>query len=274
MIDILMSTYNGARFLKPQLDSILSQSYKDFRLIIRDDGSADDTMRILEEYAIREPRIRLSLDSIGKLGARQSFMKLIENAGADYFMLSDQDDVWLPEKIDKTRELMLKMEAKNGSEVPLLVFTDLTVTDENLETIDTSLWNYQKLDPLIYKNWRNLLAQNVVTGCAILGNRAAASASLPFALPEMMHDHWIAVNVAKYGRIEYLPEPTVLYRQHNRNVEGGKQFGIGYAAKRLPEFIQKIGERRRAAAHFGNITTLGIIVRKSLLNLRRFTIGG
>lgn len=270
MIDILMSTFNGGKYLRPQIDSILDQSFGEFRLIIRDDGSTDDTAGILEEYAGRDPRILLSKDQCGNLGVRQSFMKLLENSRSEYFMFADQDDLWLPEKISKSRDSILRMAAESGSGKPLLLFTDLMVAEENLEILAPSLWSYQKLDPRISLDWRRLLAQNVVTGCTVMGNRAAAEAALPFALPYMMHDHWIAVNAAKSGRIEFLAEPTVIYRQHTNNFEGGRRFGVGYALKKLPALAAKPSEFRHSAKHFGEVSAAGIMARKVWLNLSRF----
>lgn len=269
MIEILMSTFNGGKYLRPQLDSILGQSFGEFCLIIRDDGSSDYTAEILQEYAARDERIRLFKDSRGNLGVRQSYMCLLESSIAEYFMLSDQDDVWLPEKISKSLAAVQKLEAEHGADLPILVFTDLMVADENVDIISPSLWQYQKLDPNISRNWRRLLAQNVVTGSTIMGNRAAAKAAIPFALPNMMHDHWIAVNSAKSGHIAFLAQPTVIYRQHAGNYEGGRRFAPRYALKKLPSIFTKVSNFKRSARHFGNVSASGIFARKVLLNLRR-----
>lgn len=271
MIDILMSTFNGGKYLKPQIDSILDQSFGEFRLIIRDDGSTDDTTSILEEYAGRDGRVHLAVDQCGNMGARRSFMRLLENSRSEYFMFADQDDVWLPEKISKSRDSLLRMAADLGNDKPLLVFTDLKVADENLEIFAPSLWRYQKLDPRISSDWRRLLAQNVVTGCTIMGNRMAAEAAIPFTLPYMIHDHWIAVNAAKSGRIAFLTEPTVIYRQHASNVEGGRRFDFRYALKKLPALAAKPREFRLSAGYFGDVSAAGIMARKLWLNLRRFS---
>jgi glycosyltransferase involved in cell wall biosynthesis len=268
MIDVLMSTYNGSRYLREQIESILGQTFPDFRLMIRDDGSVDDTREILESYARKDERVTIAEDDLGNLGASRSFMRLIEISDAPFFMLSDQDDVWLPEKIALSKAKIDEMGARFG-DMPLLAFTDLKIVSETLDEIDGSMWHYQRLNPNISSDWGDLLAQNVVTGCTIIANRAVAQASLPFALPEMMHDHWLAVNAAKYGRVEYVPEPTVLYRQHGKNIAGGIEFGSGYAAAKTAKIGGKMAFYRRAAAYFGGVTAGGLMKRKVRLNLRR-----
>lgn len=269
MIDILLSTYNGERFLREQVDSILGQSHRGFRLLVRDDGSEDATRAIINECIKIDNRVFWATDDLGNLGARRSFMRLLERVESDYFMLADQDDVWLPDKIEITLHRMRELENEAGEKMPLLVFTDLTVVDEELKKINTSLWHYQRLDPDISLDWKRLLAQNVVTGCTILANREAAHAALPFSLPEMMHDHWIAANTARGGKIGYVAEKTVLYRQHGDNVEGGRSFGPAYAAVKLSRLPNRVGFYRRAAEHFGDVTARELIFLKTRENLRR-----
>lgn len=265
-----MSTYNGSRFLREQLDSILGQSFTNFRMMIRDDGSIDDTAVILQDYAARDERISLVKDEADNLGASSSFMRLVAASTAEYFMLADQDDVWLRDKMERSFAKICEMAAEVGDEMPLLVFTDLTVVDEHLNTLDPSMWHRQRLDPAISSDWRDLLAQNVVTGCTIIANRAAAAAALPYAIPEMLHDQWLAVNAARTGRLGYIKEPTGLYRQHGSNVAGGIKFGPGYAAEKAGSLGGKVEFFRKAAAHFGGVTTTELMKRKFRLNLRRF----
>ena len=269
MIDVLMSTFNGERFLAVQIRSILEQGGPEFRLTVRDDGSTDGTLRMLEDIARSDRRVTLRNDGLGNIGARRSFMKLVEAADADYFMLADQDDVWLPGKIERSAAMLREFEEQHGPEVPLLVFTDLLVADEELGQVAPSFWQYQKLDPQIASEWRDLLAQNVVTGCTIIANRAARAASLPFALPQMMHDHWIAVNVSRAGKVAWLSEPTVLYRQHESNLEGARHAGVGYFARKILEPRKLIGSFMKAAAHFGDVSAADLARRKIRLNRAR-----
>ncbi len=266
MIDILMSTYNGARYLAEQIDSILGSSFADFRLMIRDDGSVDDTPALIAKYASADGRITVVSDTLGNLGASASFMQLLELSSAPYFMFADQDDVWLPDKIERAYKRITQDESPG---LPNIVFTDLSVVDEKLKPIADSFWSYQRLDPQIAHDWRGLLAQNVVTGCTVIGNAAAREAALPFALPEMMHDHWVAVNAARRGSISYISEATVLYRQHGENAEGGHRFSAKYAAGRTGSPLRRWQRYQRAARHFGGVSATGLALRKTRLNLRR-----
>lgn len=265
-----MSTHNGAAYLAAQLDSILSQDFTGFRVLIRDDGSSDETVSIVEKYAAVDDRIAILRSGGENLGASASFMNLVSGSDADHLMFADQDDVWLPGKISKTREKMLSLEEGSGENTPLAVFTDLEVVDANLKIVNPSFWNYQRLDPDISRDWKSLLAQNVVTGCTMMMNRAAKTVVLPYALPEMMHDHWCAARIAKFGRVHYLSEPTVLYRQHSANVEGAKNFGPFYAFSKMPGLFRHYDFYRRAAEVFGDTSAAELFGRKMQKNLKRF----
>src|SRR5437870_3906176 len=127
MIDVLMSTYNGEEFLRPQLDSILAQDFPEIKLIVRDDGSKDSTKAILNEYAERDDRIVIITDTLGNLGAFASFMKLVEASTAPYFMFADQDDVWLPEKASTMLAKTTELADKHGIDTPIVVFSDLSI---------------------------------------------------------------------------------------------------------------------------------------------------
>lgn len=269
MIDILMSTYNGSRFISEQLDSIIAQTFSDFRLIVRDDGSTDNTRDIIGEYARNDERISLIDDKLGNLGAARSFMRLAEISTSSHIMFADQDDVWLPDKVKTSYEKIVEMAAFHGNNKPLLVFTDLTVVGEALNEINASMWQYQRLEPDISADWRTLLAQNVVTGCTIIANRAAVDAALPFDLNEMLHDHWLAVNTARLGNIVYLKEPTVLYRQHGVNVAGSISYDSNYALSKMSSPLERYAFYKKAAAHFGDVSAVGIAARKISANLKR-----
>lgn len=271
MIEILMATYNGARFIGEQLDSILEQDHRDFHLLVRDDGSADDTVAILQAYAARDERVILIEDDRGNLGASRSFFELIRRSESDHIMLSDQDDVWLPDKISRTFARMNELVDQHGGDHPLAVFTGLKVVNERLEVIDESFWHYQRLDPAISRDWRSLLAQNVVTGCTLMFNRPARSVIMPYSLPAMMHDHWIAANVAKHGHIAYLTEPTVMYRQHEKNVEGASNVGFGYLFSKLPKLMTLLSSYSETARVFGDVSAAQLVRKKIALNLKRFS---
>ena len=100
MIDIVLATYNGEKYVGEQIESIINQTYKDWKLIIRDDGSKDKTAEVIEKYAAKDNRITIIKDGIGNLGFNGNFTKLLETSSQDYVMICDQDDVWIPEKIE------------------------------------------------------------------------------------------------------------------------------------------------------------------------------
>lgn len=270
MIDVLMSTYNGARFLEAQIDSILDQDHRDIRLLIRDDGSTDRTLEIVQKYAAGDPRVFIVKDNFGNLRAFRSFMKLVERSDAPYFMYADQDDVWLPDRVSRMHGAIGSIEAEAGSDVPAVVFSDLAVASEDLDVIDPSLWHFQQFDPNISRNWKHLLAQNVVLGCAMIANAAARKISLPYKLPDMPHDQWVAVNASRYGRIDFIREATILYRQHGDNHSGANNFRLSYALERLPGLSRRFSEYRNASRVFEGVSVAELLFNKLRLNFRRF----
>jgi len=227
MIAILLSTYNGEKYIKEQLESILKQTYQKFVLIVRDDGSKDKTVEILENYSLKDKRILL-IETGSNVGIKQSFFYLLNYAlqytNAQYFMFCDQDDVWLPGKL----EFFLK---KAVSKYPQLLHSDLVVVNEKLNKIADSFWNYQNLNPE-FKTLNYLLVQNNITGCAMMINRELAKI-VKYHENMIMHDWWIGLIASMFGKIEYIRIPTVLYRQHANNDIGANKYGLGYVLKKL-----------------------------------------
>ena len=221
---ILLSSYNGARFIAEQVESIRRQTLADWILLVRDDGSSDETLRILQSLAAAEPRIVLLRDGRGNLGPAQSFGALMEAAldtGAGYVAFADQDDVWHPDKLDHQMKTLRTRETSVGRSVPLLVHSDLSVVDDELRLIHPSFLSFQGLGQDRGAPLQMLLAQNFVTGCTTVINRALLRAALP--LPDVvMHDWWLALCAAALGQLLCHPSATVLYRQHGRNAAGGR----------------------------------------------------
>ena len=173
-VEILLAAYNGERFLREQLDSLLAQTWEQWHLTVSDDGSTDGTPAILDGYAAQYPdRIR-RVRHEGRFGnARDHFFWLMKECGASYMMFCDQDDVWHPDKVEKTMRALLEAEDEAGTDTPVLVFTDLTPVDEKLRPIASSLMKMQKQYTDVI-DYRALLMQNIVTGCATGINRALA----------------------------------------------------------------------------------------------------
>ena len=224
---ILMATYNGGKFIDAQLNSLRTQSFAGWHLWIRDDGSSDNTVEIIRRYTIRDDRIRLLPPDGMRLGAAMSFSRLMERfaASAKYLMFCDQDDVWQTDKIAVTLARMREMEARFGAQTPILVHTDLSVADRELNVLPPSFWYYQGLNPEI-KSLNRLLVQNNVTGCAAMVNQTLGRLAGAMPPQAIMHDWWLALLAAAFGEIGYVARTTMLYRQHGGNDTGAKRYGL------------------------------------------------
>ena len=218
-VDILLATYNGEKYLKEQLDSILNQTYSNFRLLISDDCSTDNTKKILEEYRNNDNRIELYYQK-ENLGVIKNFEFLLRKVENNYYMFADQDDIWKKYKIEKS---IKKIQDENCD----LVYSDLEVVDENLNTKYESYWKlkgfYRKIKK--YNNFESLYLNNFVTGCTIISKKELINKVLP--LPNIskyvLHDYWLALIISQYGKISYIEEPLIKYRQHKSNNIGSKK---------------------------------------------------
>lgn len=229
-VAILLSTYNGEKFLGEQLDSLLAQSYPDFIIVVRDDGSRDATAEILDRYCAQHPdKFRRVTDDVGNLGACQSYFRLMEYTLANkqslglssaYMAFCDQDDVWDADKLEVTLTRMLATETDPHE--PILVHTDLRVVGADLNPVAPSLAEYQGLQPRRSNFGRRLVA-NSVTGCTVLINEALATFARPFPGQAMMHDWWLALAAGLGGQLVYLERATLAYRQHGGNTLGARR---------------------------------------------------
>lgn len=233
-ITILMATYNGAKFLKQQVDSIINQTYKNWTLYICDDGSSDDTLDIIKNYIKEDQRIKLYKKKYIKRGAKFSFIDMMENIDSDYYMFSDQDDVWLPSKIKECYDEIKGVEIKNNNKnIPIIVFTDLIVVDKNLQLIHNSFWESSKIFPSILNNINYLGICNCVTGCTMLFNKYVKDYSLPMPENAEMHDWWIALNTIKKGILQPLNKGLIYYRQHSSNTVGATKVDTKYYRQKV-----------------------------------------
>ncbi len=274
MINILLAVYNGEKYLEAQLNSLMSQTYQEFKVIVRDDLSSDSTVKIIEKYQKEFPnKIELLSDDLGNLRSSKCFMQLLSQSGnGEYIMFCDQDDIWLPNKIELSLNKIKSLEKVEGN-IPLLVFSDLSVVNDQLCIFQKSFWQYQKLSPEYATDWKKLLAQNVITGCTIIMNSKAKEVSLPFHLPYMIHDQWIGVNVAKHGKIDYLPAQTILYRQHDHNVAGAHRFGFKYIMSKVLHVNRVISQLKLASDYFKGVTLIELLYYKFKINILRMMKG-
>ena len=224
-VDILMATYNGERYVAEQIESIQRQTYGNWRLLISDDCSTDCTLDVVRSYAAADPRIRVVSEGVRLGGAKEYFFALMGLIQAPFFMFSDQDDVWLPSKVEKCLAKMQQLEAERDSEVPLLVFTDMKVVNEGLCVVAESFERYENLNP-DRTALKQVLAQAVGAGCTFLANRLVASLATRCedVSAVAMHDWWVTLVAASFGQIGYIDEPLSLYRQHGDNEVGANRF--------------------------------------------------
>ena len=245
-IDILLSTYNGERFLEELLQSLKDQSFSGWQLLVRDDGSTDKTVEILNIFKEKEPnRVTIIENNNKNLGSKRSFETLLQKSNAEYIMFCDQDDVWKRDKIQQTYDRMLTLDQKNPG-LPLLVFTDLTVADENLHVLHPSLWEYTKVNPGNVKNIYRLLVNNPVVGCTVMINKIAKSVVLPIPEKAVMHDWWIALNISRKGKVDFVKEPTILYRLHGKNSLGVSEATGKYYLNRIFHFSIALSQNMNA----------------------------
>ena len=228
---ILLSTYNGGRFLAAQLESLFAQSYSNFILVVRDDGSSDDSLSILNRFVEQHAGAIHLVDNDGvNRGARDSFAYLLaytlehkSELGLDaaYMMFCDQDDVWYPHKIETQMTAMLAAE-QSDTQRPLLLHSDLQVVSQQLEPMAESLAQYQGLETT-RNGFNQMVISNLVTGCTALINEALARKSLPMSPHAIMHDWWLALVASAFGKVVFIDAPLVHYRQHGSNTIGAKE---------------------------------------------------
>lgn len=248
-ISIIMATYNGDKYLSEQLDSIINQSITNWTLIVRDDGSTDDTLEILQRYEKRDSRIKVINDNKGNLGQLKNFNELLEKAkDSDVVFFSDQDDVWYENKLEITLSAFEKMKGPVK-----LVYTNFSLWKNS----DSSLKLFYTKDSRI-KFTNNLIVQNWIYGCTMAISRELVDLSLNIPEEAINHDNWIA-NIANFfGEIEYLNSDTIKHRLHENNVTTTEDNGI---KQRFIFLMQSLSERekqrRRKAKFVSKLIELG-----------------
>jgi Glycosyltransferases involved in cell wall biogenesis len=219
-ISIALCTYNGEKYLPEQLESISAQTRLPDELIVNDDGSSDETARIIISFAKRAP-FPVSLEINEKnLGSTKNFERAIARSTGDIIFLSDQDDAWEPEKIERMEKIFLSDERIG------LVFSNAALIDENSRPLGKNLWDFsfpKRERREKEKMFEILLRQNVVTGAtaAFRARFRRDFMPIPADVPNLIHDAWIALVIAASARIEFIDENLVRYRQH-----GAQQLGI------------------------------------------------
>ena len=226
-VNIILASYNGSKYIKEQLDSLMNSSYRDFRVFVCDDCSTDDTCDIVEEYVEAYPGKVFLNRNERNMGSTLSFLtnlkRVSEASPANYYMFCDQDDVWLSDKISLAVRQMRRIEARRGAVLPVLVFNDAIIVDDDLNFISRSFYRTNKLK--VRKNkFSRMLIENKCIGCTTMMNDALVRL-LDETGPEIRyHDWWMALIASAFGVVRYNRTPVILYRQHGDNQVGQSSF--------------------------------------------------
>lgn len=219
-VAILLATYNGEKYIKEQIDSLLSQTYSDITIFVHDDGSKDSTRQILDVLSKENKQI-VWLDYPSQGGSMGNFLSILERVEADYYFFCDQDDVWLNEKVERSVKALKDSEQKCGKQTPAVAYTDLFITDENLNVTDPSFWKIAGIHPDLLVDFNTAAAANGCTGCAMAFNKAAAISVIPHNGKATMHDSWVTLCALKAGgKMCPVKQPLIYYRQHSSNTLG------------------------------------------------------
>ena len=226
-VNVLLSTYNGASYLPAQLDSIFGQQYTAFDLHVRDDGSSDNSIDVLRDYARSNDNMVIRAGE--NMGVVNSFFDLMRHANSDcdFFAFCDQDDVWMSDKIANAVEILQQQD----NSIPQLYFCRLEYVDDQLNHIGYS--------PLARRlGFGNALVQNLATGCTVVFNDAARRLILS-KLPQraMMHDWWSYLVVSAFGQVTYDDRVGIKYRQHSANEVGGTPLFFESMRRRFKRFV-------------------------------------
>lgn len=232
-VQILLSTYNGETYLEEQIESVLHQSFSNWQLVIRDDGSTDKTQEIIDKYKKKYPEKVIQLYKGQGGNASQSFISMLKYTETPYLMFCDQDDVWLPTKVEESLNVLKELEKKNSI---ALVFTDMEVVSANLKSLHASFMKNQKLNPEWLNNKNAVFAQSMAAGCTMIFTKALVDILHPIKAPLFQHDHWLLMHAANYGELAFLNKPLLKYRQHSANAVGSHQVNLTYFSKKLSAF--------------------------------------
>lgn len=238
-VQILMATWNGDKYLKEQIESILAQTYRDWILLIHDDGSTDRTLDLLAYYAALDKRIVLVQDTARGLGAAGNFMHLIQQADADYVFFCDQDDIWQKQKME---EQLRVLKSCTG---PALVYSNGKIMKAGRLTDDPLI--FFKMTAL-----KDILFLNAgVHGCVCAFNRPLLDIAKTYSGPVCMHDHLMTLLAATFGRLEYINKDLIHYRSHEKNVTAGYETGLWKKIKNFIKHKNPVIDKNHAAAVIG-----------------------
>ena len=213
-IDILMATYNGEKYLVEQLDSIINQTYYNWNLLIRDDNSTDKTLEIIQNYHKKDKRIKILKDNKGNLGIVRNFEELLKSSESEFIMFSDQDDIWVKNKLDMYLKMIEKIKNKG-----FMIHSDAILFDKNKSNILKDTFISKKA---INKGLENVFFNYFVQGATILISKEIKNFILPFPKEVYLHDRYIHLISELFFERIFVNKALIYYRQHGDNQIGAK----------------------------------------------------
>lgn len=226
IVSVAMATYNGDKYIKDQIESILINLKLDDELIISDDGSTDSTLKIVKEYQRKDKRIKLFEGP--RLGVKQNFANAIEHCCGKYIFLSDQDDIWMPNKVEKVLEYFRDDKYK-------VVVHNADIVDKNLNSIENDFFSFRKSGKGKVKN----IYKNTYIGCCMAFSASLKDKILPIPNNIEMHDQWIGLIGEKIGKVFFLNENLIKYRRHDENVSSFKHYPLKRMIKNRIIFVKE-----------------------------------
>ena len=213
-IDILMATYNGQKYLVEQLDSIINQTYHNWNLLIRDDNSTDKTLEIIQNYHKKDKRIKILKDNKGNLGIVRNFEELLKSSESEFIMFSDQDDIWVENKLDMYLKMIEKIKNKG-----FMIHSDAILFDKNKSNILKDTFISKKA---INRGLENVFFNYFVQGATILISKEIKNFILPFPKEVYLHDRYIHLISELFFERIFVNKALIYYRQHGDNQIGAK----------------------------------------------------
>jgi len=218
-VAIIMCTYNGEKYIAEQIESIMNNTYKDFVLHICDDCSIDKTIAIAEKYREFYPSKIIIHENKENMKVVKNFLYWTKAIDAKYYMFCDQDDYWKPEKIKKSLDIIKNAELKAGNNMAIAAFSDAEIVDEKLDLLYPSFQKNERLNSEAL-SFEQILMENKLLGCSVIFNKSTKDYLKDYSSEIRMHDWWIGLIASAFGKVIYIDEPLLKYRQHGNNAVG------------------------------------------------------
>jgi glycosyltransferase involved in cell wall biosynthesis len=260
-ISVILITFNGSKYIKKQIDSILKQTTPPDEIIICDDNSTDDTVLILNNY-INNGLVKLFVNG-HQLGVVENFKKAAKLANQDnWLVFADQDDIWVPQKLNRLAD---EMEHIDDNVSPALVYSDLAVIDKNDAIVSDSFWDKQKIRPEKI-NLATLLYGNVVTGCTIIINYQMAQEFFLMDNGKYLHDEWLSLIAYSFGKVRFLRDKLILYRQHESNITFSEDYKTFKFGEQIKEDIDYLLGKKKFLPHQFDLAKAFLLNYRKKLN--------